>query len=329
MPIPRLATALWASALVGAFGVPALADPPAATKPAGPAAGAAAPAAADPVIASVNDQQIHLSDVRAAASQLPQEMRNLPPQMLFPMVVNQLVDQHALVDEAKTEKLQDDPKVQVAMRAAADTALQNALLTRDVGPQITDAKLQAAYQAQYAHKTGQEEVHARHILLPTEAAANDVIKQLHGGADFATLAKKLSTDKETAAQNGGDLGWFKKGDMLPEFSNQAFSMKKGEISAKPVHTTYGWHVIQVLDTRVAPAPSFDSVKDQLRQSLIQAAVREAVNKAVAKVKVVHYNPDGSVQKPTPATAAGKAPGAVGALPAPATPAPGTTQPSND
>ena len=325
MPFSRLATALWATAFVGAAGLPALADPPAAGK----AAAAAPAAAADPVIASVNGQDIHLTDVRAAASQLPQEMRNLPPQMLFPMVVNQLVDQRALVDEAKADGLQNDPKVQVAMRAAADTALQNALLTRDVGPQITDAKLQAAYQAQYAHKTGQEEVHARHILLPTEAAAADVIKQLHNGADFATLAKKLSTDKETAAQNGGDLGWFKKGDMLPEFSDQAFSMKKGEISAKPVHTTYGWHVIQVLDTRVAPPPTFDSVKDQLRQGLIQAAVREAVNQAVSKVKVVHYNPDGSVQKPTPASTAGKAPGGAGALPAPASPAPGTTQPSND
>jgi peptidyl-prolyl cis-trans isomerase C len=289
----RLA-ALLASALVTMGAHAAFGDPPPA-KPTAVTAPGAAPA--DPVVATVNDQKIHLSDVRMAAQSLPEEMRNLPPQMLFPMVVNQLIDQHALVDQAKAEGLENDPKVKAMMQAAADTALQNAILSRQVSPLITDAKLHAAYQAQYANKTGQEEVHARHILVPTEAQAEDVITQLKGGADFATLAKKMSTDKETAQQSGGDLGWFKKGDMLPEFSDEAFSLKKGEISTKPVHTRYGYHVIQVLDTRVAPPPSYDSVKDQIRQGLIQAAVRDAVKDAVSKVKVVQYNPDGSVQKP--------------------------------
>lgn len=281
---------------------------------------------ADPVIASVNGQDIHLSDVRAAAQGLPDEMRNLPPQMLFPLVVNQLIDQKALVDEARAEGLQKDPKVQQMIRQAEDTALQNALLSRAVTPLITNDKLQAAYQAQYANKQGEPEVHARHILVATEAQADDVIKQLKAGADFATLAKKVSTDKETAQANGGDLGWFKKGDMLPEFSNAAFSMKKGEISAQPVHTRYGWHVIQVLDTRVSPPPSFDSVKDQLRQGIIQAAVRKEVSQATAKVKIVRYNPDGTVEKPTPSKAV---PGTPTQLPAPASPGPGTTPPSNE
>ncbi len=320
MSSSRLTAALAATVLVCGSSA-AFADPPAPAIKPGPTATSPA---ADPVVASVNDQTIHLSDVRAAATQLPEEMRNLPPQMLFPMVVNQLIDQRALVDQAKSNGLQDDPKVQQMMKAASDTALQNALLSRDITPLITDDKLRAAYQAQYAKKTGQEEVHARHILLPTEAQADDVIKQLHGGADFSTLAKKLS--KDPAAQSGGDLGWFKKGDMLPEFSNQAFSMKKGEISSKPVHTRYGWHVIQVLDTRVAPPPSFDSVKDQIRQGLIQASVRQAVKQAMSKVKVVQYNPDGSVQKPAPPV---KPPGGASALPAPASPAPGQSPPNSE
>ena len=317
----RLASALLATALTCGSGT-ALADPPA-VKPAPiTAPGGATP---DPMVASVNGQAIHLSDVRASATQLPEEMRNLPPQMLFPMVVNQLIDQRALVDEAKSSGLQDDPKVARMMQGASDTALQNALLSRVVSPQITDDKLHAAYQAQYASKAGQKEVHARHILLANEAQADDVIKQLRGGADFPTLAKKLSTDKETAAQNGGDLGWFKKGDMLPEFSDQAFSMDKGAISPKPVHTRYGWHVIQVLDTRVAPPPSYDSVKDQIRQGLIQAAVRQAVKNAVSKVKVVQFNPDGSVQKPAaPVKATGST-----ALPSPASPTPGQSPPNNE
>ena len=333
MSLFRPARALTAVALFCAPCLPALADPPAASAPAKMAAPpAAAPGTvtpaknANPLIATVNGQPVHLDDVRTAAQGLPEEMRNLPPQMLFPMVVNQLIDQRALVAQAKAEGLQNDPKVQQMMTAAADTALQNALLQREVGPQVTDAKLHAAYDAQYANKKGEEEVHARHILVPTEAQANDIIKQLHNGADFATLAKKLSTDKETAQANGGDLGWFKKGDMLPEFSNAAFSMKKGEITPKPVHTRYGWHVIQVLDTRVAPPPTFDSVKDQIRQQLLQTAVRQAVQQAVSKVSVVRYNPDGTVQKPEPTP---KVPGPTSALPAPAAPGPGTTAPHSD
>ena len=335
MSIYRLASALSAAALLCAPIDSALAAPPSGTgmaksapEPAsGPASSAAPARSPDPLIATVNGQPIHLSDVRTGAAQLPEEMRNLPPQMLFPMVVNQLIDQRALVAQARMEGLPKDPKVQEAMRAAADTALQNALLSEEVGPQITDAKLHAAYQAQYANKKGEEEVHARHILVATEAQADDIIKQLHNGADFATLAKKMSTDKETAQANGGDLGWFKKGDMLPEFSNAAFSMKKGEITPKPVHTRYGWHVIQVLDTRVAPPVSYDSVKDTIRQQLLQQAVRQAVQQAVTKVTVVRYNPDGSVQKPAPAGP--KVPGPTSALPAPAAAGPGTTTPHSD
>ncbi len=323
MPASR-STALAAGVSLLAFAAwAAMAAPPPASVP-GAAPGA--PASPDPLIASVNGQQIHLSDVRTAAQGLPDEMRNYPPQMLFPMVVNQLIDQKALVDEARSENIQSDPRVQALMKQAADTALQNALLSKVVGPQITDDKLHAAYTAQYANKTGQEEVHARHILVATEAQANDVIKQLKHGADFAALAKKVSTDKGTAQANGGDLGWFKKGDMLPAFSDAAFSMKKGEVTPAPVHTTYGWHVIQVLDTRVSPPPAFDTVKDQLRQSLIQAAVRAEVAQAVTKVKVVHYNPDGTVQTPGQAMGGRPVPGGSTALPAPAVAGPGTTTP---
>ena len=341
MSVSRLTAALAAGSLLGcALAAPGFAQPSphpatAGTTPAPGAGGTTTPANANPTVASVNGQAIRLSDVRSAAGSLPDEMRSVPPQMLFPMLVNQLIDQQALVDEARGQGLQNDPKIQQAMAHAADTVLQNALLTREVSPGITDAKLHAAYDAQYGSKKGAEEVHARHILVATEAQADSVIKQLKAGADFATLAKKLSTDKATAAQNGGDLGWFKKGDMLPAFSAAAFSMKPGQFSTSPVHTQYGWHVIQVLGTRVAPPPSFDSVKDQLRQTLIQQGVRQAVQQALKGVTVVRFNPDGTPAKtPPPGTpGAGGAmqgpPGGATALPAPPPPGPGTTPPSSE
>ncbi|MGI4744781.1 MAG: peptidylprolyl isomerase, partial [Janthinobacterium lividum] len=219
------------------------------------------------------------------------------------------------------------PEVQKTMQAAADQALQNVYLSRAVEPQITDDAIQAAYAKDYAGKTGEKEVHARHILVADEKTANDIIKQLKAGGDFAALAKKDSTDKGSAAADG-DLGWFKKGDMLPDFSAAAFAMTKNQVSDKPVHTRYGWHVIQVLDTRTSTAPAFATVHDQIRQKLIQQDVRAVVEKAVTQVKVVRYNPDGTpvTDKPTPPTAAGTSPVPAQAA-APATP--GATPPSGE
>ena len=295
-------------------------DAPAATPAAPPAA--APTAAANPEVASVNGEPITLDRVRAAAQSLPDQVRGLPPQVLFPLIVNQLVDQKALLIEAQREGLQKDPAVQKAMMAAADQALQNVYLTRQVGPQVTDDAIKAAYANQYAGKPGEKEVHARHILVPDEKTADDIIKQLKNGADFVALSKKYSTDK-AAAGNGGDLGWFKQGDMLPEFSAAAFAMSKGQISDHPVHTRYGWHVIQVLDTRVSPPPAFDTVAAQIRQKMIQDAVRKVVDQAVAKVKVVRFNPNGTPvsDKPAPgapATATTTATTTGGAAPAHAT-----------
>ncbi|WP_342628149.1 peptidylprolyl isomerase [Nguyenibacter vanlangensis] len=296
------ASILAAALLVPAFSVPhAVAAAPATAKP--PAAAPAAPANPNPVVASVNGQDIHLDDVRQAAATMPAQLRQLPPNMIFPMLLNQLIDQKAIQAAATRSGLQNQPEVQQQMNAAAANALQNAYLSQQVTPGLTDAAIQAYYTQNYANKKPEPEIHARHILVATEAQAQDIIKQLKGGADFGALAAKLSTDKASAKQNGGDLGWFKKGDMLPAFSDAAFAMKPHSFSQVPVHTQYGWHVIQVLDTRTASVPKLADVRDEIRQKLIQQGVRDAVEKAVAAVKVVRYDPTG---KPIPATPAAPA-----------------------
>ncbi len=324
MRLSSPAAAITAAALfVSATSVAALAAP-AHKKDAAPPAAAATPAAPkddNPVVASVNGDPIRLDRVRAAAQSLPDNVRGMPPQMLFPMIVNQLVDQKALLIEAQKEGLARDPAAQKAMQNAADQALQNVYLTRIVGPQITDDAIKAEYAKDYAGKPGEKEVHARHILVADEKTADDIIKKLKGGADFAALAKQYSTDKGTAASSGGDLGWFKQGDMLPDFSAAAFAMNKGQVSDHPVHTRYGWHVIQVLDTRTSTPPAFNTVGAEIRQKLIQGAVRSAVDKAVAQVKVVRYNPNGTPVSDKVPPAAGAA--AAGAPPVPSQGAPAT------
>jgi peptidyl-prolyl cis-trans isomerase C len=279
---------------------PAPAAAPATPAPASPAGAGAAidgasavPAAPKPdvVVAKVGDEEIHLSDLSEAAQTLPDEVRSMPPQVLFPMLLDQMVDREALVIQAKKDGFANDPQVKRAISRATDQVLQNAVLSKEIAPSVTDAALKAKYDAEIANKPGEEEVHARHILVDNEDQAKKLIDQLNKGGDFAALAKANS--KDPAAQNGGDLGFFKKGDMVPEFADVAFALKPGQISQKPVKTQFGWHVIKVDETRTAPAPSFDQSKEELRQQIIQAGVRRALDKARVGLVVQKFNMDGT------------------------------------
>ncbi len=301
----RLAGAAFAASL---FGATAFAQTPPAPKPAPkPAASAPAPAAPaptgataqpDPVVAKVGNDDIHLSDLSEAAQTLPEEMRGMPPATLYPLLLDQMIDRKAIVIEARKEKLPDDPQVKRAIARASDTALQNAVLARDIGPLVTDAALRARYDQTIAGKTGEEEVHASHILVANEDEAKQIIADLNKGGDFTALAKQHSTDP--AAQQGGDLGFFKKSDMVPEFADTAFALKPGEVAQSPVHTQFGWHVIKVIDRRVAPAPTFEQARDEIRQQIIQDGIRKVVEKAKAGLPVERFKADGS---PMPAAGA--------------------------
>ena len=273
--------------------------PPAPTAAAGP------PPSADTVIAKVGPDTIVYSDLQDAMQTLPEQLRAMPPAMLYPMLLDQLVDRDVIVLQAKKDKLQDDPKVKQAIAQATNMALQNALLTREIQPTLSPEAIQARYDKEYAGKSGDPQVHAEHILVASEEKAKDIIAQLNKGADFAALAKENSTDP-SAKENSGDLGWFKKGDMLPEFSDAAFALKPGQITQTPVHTRFGWHVIKLEQTRVAPPPPIDEVRDEIRQQIIQEGVAKVLASAKQGVKVEKFNPDGTPYTPPPV------PGAPGA-----------------
>jgi peptidyl-prolyl cis-trans isomerase C len=291
-PSPYLAIPVLVASLATAWAqtAPAPAAPPTAATP------APAPAPADPVVAKVNGQPIYLSDLQAAAQGLPDNMRGLPPQMLFPMILDQLIDGRALVIEAKKTGLDKDPTVQRQIQAAEDRALQSAMLSKEVGPTVTDAAVKARFDQDNAGKPGEEEVRASHILVANEADAKKIIAELNGGADFATLAKQNSTDP--GGKTGGDLGFFKKDDMVPEFAAAAFALKPGEITQTPVHTQFGWHVIKLEERRTAPPPTFEQSRDDLRQKMIQEGVQKAVAQARTGLTVQKFNMDGTPMKPT-------------------------------
>ena len=257
---------------------------------------AAAQPAADPVVARVDGSEIRLSDIQESIQNLPAEYRNMPPQQLYPALIEQLVDRKAVAVLAHKEGLDKDPAVPRQMARAAEEALQSALFHREIGPLVSEQAVRARYDRDVAGKPGEPEVHARHILVASEADAIAIIAELKKGGDFAAIAKSHSSDP--AAAEGGDLGWFKQGDMLPEFSAAAFALKPGEVTDKPVHTSYGWHVIRVEERRVAAPPSFEQARDELRSHMIQEGVQKLVANARAGVKVEKFNADGSTARPT-------------------------------
>jgi peptidyl-prolyl cis-trans isomerase C len=220
-----------------------------------------------------------------------------------------LVSGRAVQIQAKKQGLDKDPAIARQMQAAADQVLQSAALRKAVLPKVDEEAIKAAYDKEYAGKPGEPEVHARHILVDSEAKAKDIIAQLTAGAKFDELAKKLGDPKDPATQQGGDLGFFKKADMLTEFSAAAFSLKPNEYTKTPVHTRYGWHVIQVLETRTSQPPTYDQQHDQIKQKLLQEDAKAFISAARALVKVQLFNADGSPVKP----------GAQPSMPAPAAP----------
>jgi len=279
------------------LGLPVAAQTPA-TAPAAASAPAASPAPAvaqdsNPVVARVNGQEIRLSDVREATQDLPAEVRNAPPAMLYPLVVDQLVAQKAVVIAARAQGLDKDPEVQHRMQNAEEQELQQALLRRDVAAATTDEALRRRFEAEGKNAPAQEEVHARHILVATEDEAKQVLAEVRKpGADFAAVAKARSTDP-SGKTNGGDLGFFKKGDMVPEFADAAFKLKPGEISPEPVHSAFGWHVIKVEERRAAPPATFEERKPALQQAAFEEAVNAAVEKYRAAATVERFNMDGT------------------------------------
>lgn len=245
----------------------------------------------DPVVAIVEGHMIYLSDVGRAVPQMPENLRGLPFQTLFPVVLDRLIDHQALVQLALRQHLDNDPVVRQEMQDATDRVLEGALLSRAAKPEVREETIQARYAKEYAGRPATEEVRARHILVSTEADAKDLIGRLNKGADFSSLAKQLSKDPDGA--NGGDLGFFRRDQVWPEFADVAFALQPGQISQTPIHNEFGWHVVKVEERRIVAPPSYSEVHDTLRQSLLQEAVQREIDQARSQLTIHKFNVDGS------------------------------------
>ncbi len=254
-----------------------------------------APASADPVLARVDGQELRLSDLEEAARGLPEQLRGMPQQMLYPLLLDQLITQKALVNAARAQGLDRDPQVVARLRRAEEETLQQALLTRAISGEVTEEKLRARYDREVASRPPEEEVRARHILVGSESDARTALAEARRpGTDFAEVARRRSSGP--GASEGGDLGFFKRSDMIPEFAEAAFALSPGQISTAPVRTQFGWHIIKVEERRQVPPPPFEEARESLRQSVLEEAVNAEVERIRTAARVERFGMDGSPQR---------------------------------
>ena len=202
----------------------------------------------------------------ALTDRLPAEMRRQPLETYFDRLVDDIIDSRLAAAAGNEAGLTEDPEILRRMSIAAQRVLAEAWIGQEIRKRVTDADLKAAYDTYIADTGSREEVKARHILVAEKQAAEDIIKQLDSGADFIALAKEKSTGP--SGPNGGDLGYFGRGAMVPTFEAAAFALAAGEYSKTPVQTQFGWHIILLEDKRTAEPPSYAELEPQLRQNLI-------------------------------------------------------------
>jgi len=242
---------------------------------------------ASTVLARVNGTEITLGHVLMLRGSLPEQYQQLPDEMLLPGLVEQLVDQ-TLLAQGVSDSPENDP---ASVRLLLDNERRGALATRAVQAEfeapVDEAAVTAAYEAAIADFVPQAEFNASHILVSDEETATELRAEIEGGADFAELAGEHSADPGSGA-NGGELGWFGQGQMVPEFETAVAAMEAGEVS-DPVQSQFGWHIILLNETRETSAPPLEEVRaeveNQVRQEALQARVIEMRAEADVELSV--------------------------------------------
>ncbi|NOE26778.1 peptidylprolyl isomerase [Ruegeria sp. HKCCD6157] len=233
---------------------------------------------ASTVVARVNGDEITLGHVIATVASLPPQYQQAEDDVLFDFVLEQLIQQQLLGQQQDGLNKQNALTLDNEKRSLQ--AVQTvAALTNDV---VTEEAIQAAYDARFNDFAGEDEFDASHILVESEEEAKALKAQLDDGADFAELARENSTGP--SGPNGGALGWFGKGQMVPEFEAAVIALEKGQVS-DPVQTQFGWHLVKLNDKRKTEAPELDAVRDELAQTIQQEAIQARIDELTQQAQI--------------------------------------------
>lgn len=284
--------------------------PPAATPaPAQPATPPALQTPADGILARVQGVEIRQADLDAAEEDIGgQTTAQMSPEQKREYLLSFVIDLTLAAKAAEQRNIQDGADFARKMTYYRNKLLVETLLNSETRTRVTEEEMRKIYDEQRSHITPEEEVRARHILVETEDEAKALIAQIRGGGDFEAIAKEKSKDPG-GARNGGDLGFFTKGQMVPEFAEAAFAMQAGQLSEAPVKSQFGWHIIKVEERRQRQIPSFEQVRGQIEDFLTRRVQADLVQKLRSEAQVERF---------VPAPARPTVPGAPGA---PATPRP--------
>ena len=247
------------------------------------------------VVARVGDKEVTLGQLIVMRSQLPAQYQQVPLEAIYEPMLNRAIDQILITRAARASGIADQDEVKAKIEEAADQVIAEAYLTQTIASEVTEDALRKRYDEAVAGQTGEEEVKARHILLDSEEDAAAVIAELDDGADFADLAQEKSTGPSAA--QGGDLGWFQAGQMVPEFSAAAFALEPGTYTKEPVKSQFGWHVILLEEKRTADAPSFEQMHDQLTAEMTRELIQARLEKLRGDAKIERFGPTGKPLTP--------------------------------
>ncbi len=235
------------------------------------------------VVATVNGSEVQLKDILDLIEQLPAEYQNQPLTSYFDQMVDEAINTKLAAKAGEKSALSDDPKVIEAMRLAAQKVLAEKWLRTELAVSVTEDAIKKAYDAYVADTASREEVKASHILLADEKTAIGAIQKLKDGADFAELAREISTGP--SGPNGGDLGYFGRGAMVPAFEQAAFGLEIATFTSSPVQSQFGWHVIKLFDKRIAKAPSQEEMSQQLIQNITKLSFARIIETLRADAEI--------------------------------------------
>lgn len=235
------------------------------------------------VIATIDGDDITLNLVMALISQLPQQYQGQPFERLYDPILDDIIDTRLAAAEAKRSGIADDPLIEELAQRAYDRVMAEAWLSIEIQNRITDEMIEARYKEIAADEDSRTEIRARHILVNTETEAEDIIRRLKEGESFEELAKTLSIGP--SGPNGGDLGYFQRGDMVPSFADASFALEVGAISENPVQTNFGWHIIKAEDRRVIPIPPLAEIGVQIGQAMASELASKIADELYEKAKI--------------------------------------------
>lgn len=279
-----------ASIVIAAIAAGLMFSSPVLSQTGGQPAPAQLPDPATTVVARIAGEEIFLIEILRMAERLPDQYKQLPLPAVYPSLLQRSIDARLVAAAGRAAGYADNDEVKRRVRDAESQIISEIWLTTAVSEKVTEDVLRAEYEKRKDSMAGGEQVRARHILLETEETAREVIKELGAGADFAELAASKSTGP--SASSGGDLGWFGKGQMVPEFSDAAFALEPGSFTKEPVKTQFGWHVILVEDRKAAEAPPFEQARQQLSSELSGEILQGILTDLRGKTEVKRFNFDG-------------------------------------